>query len=109
MSFLRNTSTRLALLAVLGGFLSTAGADTLTMDGSQPAADDGRPTRGMLTCGEAGSRRRPADLALGIPEHDRVFRVRPRHSRRHEALGDPNPLLFVVKRPAGHPGRAFYV
>lgn len=47
MSFLRNTSTKLALLALLGGFLSTAGADTLDMRGTQPAADDGRPTRGM--------------------------------------------------------------
>ena len=47
MSFLRTTSMRLALLAVLGGFLSTAGADTLTMGGTEPGANDGRPTRGM--------------------------------------------------------------
>jgi hypothetical protein len=38
---------RLALLVVLGGFLSAASAETLTMGGSAPAADDGRPTRGM--------------------------------------------------------------
>ena len=47
MPFLRNTSTRLALMAVLGGFMATAGADTLDMRGTAPAADDGRPTRGM--------------------------------------------------------------
>ena len=47
MSFLRNIPMRLTLLAILGGVVSTAGADTLRMDGTVPGADDGRPSRGM--------------------------------------------------------------
>ena len=46
MSKLTHTCQKLLLLVLVGGFLSSAGAQTLRM--SDPsAANDGRPTRGM--------------------------------------------------------------
>ncbi len=40
------TLSKLALLALAGGIMSIAGAQTLDMQGTAAAADDGRPTRG---------------------------------------------------------------
>lgn len=89
MPNLRLTSMRLALLAILGGFLTTAGADTLSMGGTQPAVDDGRPTRGMTQTRVEAKYGSPAAkrAAVGDPpisrweypnmivyfEHDRVI------------------------------------
>lgn len=38
---------KMVLMALLGGFFSAAGADTLQMDGTMASTDDGRPSRGM--------------------------------------------------------------
>ena len=37
----------LALIALIGGFMSTATADTLDLGAANIRSDDGRPTRGM--------------------------------------------------------------
>ena len=47
MARMRTTLPKIALLALLGGFFTAANADTLQMDGTAAAAEDGRPTRGM--------------------------------------------------------------
>jgi hypothetical protein len=47
MSKRNNRWSKLALVALVAGILSSANADTLQMGGSSAAADDGRPTRGM--------------------------------------------------------------
>lgn len=38
---------KIALIALLSGVFSIAGAQTLDMQGTAPGADNGRPTRGM--------------------------------------------------------------
>lgn len=43
----RTTLAKLALFLLSAGFLASAHADTLDMRSTAPAADDGRPTRGM--------------------------------------------------------------
>lgn len=35
---------KMVLMALLGGFFSAAGADTLQMDGTMASTDDGRPS-----------------------------------------------------------------
>jgi len=47
MSNLRMSLARLALFALLAGFLGSASADTLEMRDTAMASTDGRPTRGM--------------------------------------------------------------
>ncbi len=44
---LKNTLSRLALIALATGFLSLANAQNLDTSANAPATDDGRPTRGM--------------------------------------------------------------
>ena len=44
---LKATLSRLALIALAAGFLGTASAQNLDTSATAPAADDGRPTRGM--------------------------------------------------------------
>ena len=46
MTTLKNTCLSLALLVLAGGFMASAGAQTLEMGLTAPE-DDGRPTRGM--------------------------------------------------------------
>ena len=47
MSKLRSSLSRLALIALLAGFLGSASADTLDMRDTSMAGTEGRPTRGM--------------------------------------------------------------
>lgn len=46
MSKRHQTLSKLAILALAGSFLSVAGAQTLDMQGTAAASDDGRPERG---------------------------------------------------------------
>ncbi len=43
----KSTLSRLAVIALAAGFLGPASAQNLDTSASAPAADDGRPTRGM--------------------------------------------------------------
>ena len=42
---------KLTILALVFGFVGTAGADTLQMDGTTPNASSARPSRGMTQAG----------------------------------------------------------
>ncbi len=44
---LKNTLSRLALIALAAGFMGLANAQNLDTSANAPATDDGRPTRGM--------------------------------------------------------------
>ncbi len=88
MTTFKNPLLTLALLALVGGFLSSASAETLKMGGSV-AGDDGRPTRGMTQSSVQAKYGAPASkiAAVGQPpisrweyadmivyfEHDRVI------------------------------------
>ena len=69
MSNLRMTASKLALLAVLGGFFTAASAETLQMGGSSAMANDGRPTRGMTQSSVQAKYGAPASkrAAVGDP------------------------------------------
>lgn len=80
---------KLALVALLSGVFSVAGAQTLDMQGTAPGADNGRPTRGMTQASVESKYGSPVNkrAAVGEPpissweyadmvvffEHDRVI------------------------------------
>jgi len=69
MSKRMNRWSKLALVALVGGILSSANADTLQMGGTGPATDDGRPTRGMTQASVQAKYGAPASAraAVGDP------------------------------------------